>query len=159
MTDTAKLFGNKVRLRVCGLLFKDDSILLAKHQGIGNPGPFWLPPGGGVEFGEDARSCLVREMKEETGLDIIPGGLQFTYQFIRAPYHAVELFFRIDEWSGELKTGIDPELPDDQQIIEEVRFVTFSEIGVMQEENVHGVFRFCRPVSQIIDLRGFYSGT
>ena len=38
-------------------------------------------PGGGLEFGEGTRDCLVREFKEETGLDITVGDHIYTTDF------------------------------------------------------------------------------
>ncbi|MHB8903805.1 MAG: NUDIX hydrolase [Patescibacteria group bacterium] len=31
---------------------------------------FWELPGGGLDFGEKVRDCLIREMKEEAGLEV-----------------------------------------------------------------------------------------
>ncbi len=41
----------------------------------------WLPPGGHVEANEDPVEAVLREVKEETGLDveIVPAGLPFRY--------------------------------------------------------------------------------
>lgn len=41
----------------------------------------WLPPGGHVEADEDPVQAVLREVKEETGLDveIVPAGLPFRY--------------------------------------------------------------------------------
>jgi 8-oxo-dGTP pyrophosphatase MutT (NUDIX family) len=38
-------------------------------------------PGGGLEFGEGKRDCLVREFKEETGLDVTIGDHIYTTDF------------------------------------------------------------------------------
>lgn len=45
------------------VLFHDDKILLLKRSN-----GFWEFPGGGLEWGEDPESCVLRETLEETGL-------------------------------------------------------------------------------------------
>jgi S-adenosylhomocysteine hydrolase/ADP-ribose pyrophosphatase YjhB (NUDIX family) len=47
-------------------IVKDDRLLLVKHKKLG----LWLPPGGHVENNETPEEALIREVKEETGLDI-----------------------------------------------------------------------------------------
>lgn len=54
---------------VYGLLFSDDKLLLIKKYG----GPYSNKldlPGGTIEFGETPEHALIREMKEEVGIDI-----------------------------------------------------------------------------------------
>ena len=63
-------FGGKVRVRACGILIKEDAVLLLKHEGIGKEGYLWAPPGGGVEFNETIETTLKREFKEECGIEI-----------------------------------------------------------------------------------------
>ena len=46
--------------------FRDGKLLLARRA---NPPQLWTLPGGRVEFGEDAASAALRELKEETGVD------------------------------------------------------------------------------------------
>ena len=73
MTNDLKVieaFGNKLRIRVCGILMQEDRILLVKHRSIGEDGTFWAPPGGGLKYGETILDCLHREFLEETGLQI-----------------------------------------------------------------------------------------
>lgn len=43
---------------------------------------WWEVSGGGVQAGEDSKDAVIREVKEETGLDITKceGGLLFTYR-------------------------------------------------------------------------------
>ena len=57
------------RFVITALVFirKEDTILLVK-QSYGNQ--YWSLPGGVVEFGESVDQAAVREVKEETGLDI-----------------------------------------------------------------------------------------
>src|SRR5690606_24196085 len=110
------VYGNKVRIRVCGICWQNDRLLMVKHQ-MGDQ-VLWAPPGGGLEFGESIADALKREMREETGLDVVAGSFLFGCEFLQPPLHAVELFFEAGLKEGDLLNGNDPELP----IISEVAF-------------------------------------
>ncbi|WP_345606612.1 NUDIX hydrolase [Pseudonocardia adelaidensis] len=59
-----------------GGLAYDESGRLLLVQRANEPGRgLWSLPGGRVEAGEDDAAALVREMAEETGLVVQPGGL------------------------------------------------------------------------------------
>ena len=91
----SKTFGNKTRIRVCGILIENDEILLVKHKGLGEKGYLWSPPGGEPRFSEDLESALKREFFEETGLLVEVESFLFLFEFIDVPLHAVELFFLV----------------------------------------------------------------
>lgn len=116
-------FGNKVRIRVNGILLREDAVLLVHLQAPTRPDPFWTPPGGGVEFGETMVQTLKREMLEETGLHIEAEKLLFVNEFVQPPWHAVECYFLCRETGGELALGTDPELAAHQQMIREAAFI------------------------------------
>ena len=125
--------GGKIRVRVGGLLFDDPddpkAVVLVEHDDIWSNEPFWTPPGGGVEFGESLEETVIREVKEETGLDVEVGPLRYVLDFIRMPLHAVSFYFecRAPGGLGGLSTGSDPELGD-SQLIRSVRMVQFDEL-------------------------------
>src|SRR4051812_37815561 len=114
-TEVAKLYGNKIRVRVCGLCLQDNKLLMINHSGITDK-DFWAPPGGGLELGQTVAETLEREFKEETGLSVSTGEFRFGCEFIHAPLHAIELFFHTHYHSGEIKTGLDPEMRNEDQI-------------------------------------------
>lgn len=53
-----------------GVLVKDGSLLICRTKGAGNT----YLPGGHIEFREDARGALVREIQEEMGCPAKAGG-------------------------------------------------------------------------------------
>ena len=91
--EVRKLYGNRLRLRVCGLYREADQLLMVRHRSIGPTDTFWCPPGGGSQFGETATEALVREFLEETGLEVEIGNMLFVNEFMQPPLHALELFF------------------------------------------------------------------
>lgn len=120
-------FSGKVRVRACGLVIREKQILLIRQQVPTRSTPVWLPPGGGVQLGEDSLTALSRELQEETRLSVQNARLRYIHEFIESPYHALELYFLVQNFKGEIKTGSDPELPPDQQQIFEARFFDFEE--------------------------------
>jgi ADP-ribose pyrophosphatase YjhB (NUDIX family) len=64
-----------VRVRVTGIVIEDGRMLLL-NQDTGT-GRSWSLPGGKVEEGESLAAALVREMREETGLQVEPGRLLY----------------------------------------------------------------------------------
>jgi len=149
-----QIFGNKLRLRACGICVVENHIILADHAGLGQA-HFWAPPGGGVQTGESASEALVREFKEETGLTIEVCDFLFACEFIRMPLHAVELFFKVKITGGNLTTGQDPEMGN-RQIIREVRFLNESEIKSIPMAHLHGIFKEAADIAQIGRLRGYF---
>jgi 8-oxo-dGTP diphosphatase len=156
MTDSVyKAFGNKLRVRVCGLCVERDQLLMINHQGIREGGDFWAPPGGGLEFGETIEDSLRREFIEETGLVIDIDNFQFMCEFVHPPLHAIEMFFLVEIKRGTLKKGIDPEMKD-KQIIQEVKFMPWTEINGLAPEYRHGIFNLIPESSKILDLKGHF---
>ncbi len=147
-------FGNKLRLRVCGLCLEDDRLLMINHRGIRH-GDFWAPPGGGLHFGESLETCLKREFHEETGVSVEIQNFQFISEFINMPLHAIEIFFKVKITHGIVKMGIDPEMKDNQ-IIQEVKFMSWKEITALDPKSRHGIFNLIPESSKILDLKGHF---
>ncbi|MGM9992123.1 MAG: NUDIX domain-containing protein [Candidatus Bruticola sp.] len=112
----------KVRIRVAVILCQGSRVLLVEHQKNGRK--YWLLPGGGVEFGESLSACAVRELKEETNLDIEVGNLAFIADSI-APdnsRHVVHVVFYAREVGGQLKVG-------DEERLYTVKYVDINELN------------------------------
>ena len=149
-SEVAKIYGQKVRVRICGLCWRDNSLLLVNHTGI-TDSDFWAPPGGGLEFGESFEDCLKKEFLEETGLKVEVGNFRFGCEFIQRPLHSVELFFDVKEISGELIVGTDPEI----QIIDNVKYMTMEDIRSIPASELHGVFKHVDDPADLRQLKGF----
>jgi 8-oxo-dGTP diphosphatase len=150
-TQISDVYGNRVRVRVCGLCWRGSDLLLVNHRGL-SVGDFWAPPGGGLEFGESAQERLQKEFREETGLIITPGRFLFACEFIQRPLHAIELFFEVVATDGTLQKGDDPELG----IIEAVTFMTPEEISAVPEQCRHGIFGLVKSSHELTKLTGFF---
>lgn len=60
---------NNFNIRVYGLLINNNQEVLLSDERI--KGNYYTKfPGGGLEFGEGTKDCIIREFKEETGLDV-----------------------------------------------------------------------------------------
>lgn len=145
-------------MRVCGICVKNGRILLVNHALYGPDGIFWSPPGGGIRFGETAEEALMREFQEETGLNVTVGKMRFVYEHIEAPLHAVELFFEIVAFKGELRAGYDPELPADRQIISAVRFMGWDEIASLDHAHCHRMLKLAGSEAGIFESKNYISG-
>ena len=58
----------QIRPGVAAVIFTNDRVLLQRRDDTGH----WGLPGGAVEPGESVRQALIREVREETGLEVEP---------------------------------------------------------------------------------------
>ncbi len=58
------------RIGAYALVAEDDRVLLSRFAPGGDIGGLWMMPGGGVEFGESPADAAVREVYEETGMNV-----------------------------------------------------------------------------------------
>lgn len=125
-------FTNKLRVRSCGLLVEDDKLLLVELFSPVTKSWVWLPPGGGVEFGETLKETVVREFEEETGLKISVQHRLHINEIVEPPIHAIEFYFLVKRLDGILKLGNDPELEEEQQLIRNLGFFSQKEMEALQ---------------------------
>ena len=148
-------YGNKLRVRVCGLCIESGNVLLVNHHSLNKGGDFWGPPGGGMDFGLSAEENLKREFYEETGLTIEIEKFLFVHEYLSPPLHAIELIFKVRRLKGRLTIGYDPEMAKDEQIIKNVKFMDFSKLKELDESNVHQLFLVVKNLNDIEKLKGY----
>jgi 8-oxo-dGTP pyrophosphatase MutT (NUDIX family) len=104
------------RISVKGLIIDAGRILLPLHRD--EAGLYYILPGGGQEPGETLTDALVRECREELGVDVTVGDLLGARDYIAAHHefaatddaHQVELMFRCTFVRGTPGSGtaLDP---------------------------------------------------
>lgn len=88
---------------------REDRILFIRRRDNGR----WAMPAGSQELDESILDCLKREVKEETGLNVIAAIPMAIYSQLSIetaygdPYHLFLVQFWVDDWSGELATETD----------------------------------------------------
>jgi 8-oxo-dGTP diphosphatase len=76
-------------------------LLGQRSPGTFYPG-FWEFPGGKVEAGETPHDALVRELREELGIEVVRADPWLRRQHVYEHAHVRLNFFRVREWHGEL---------------------------------------------------------
>ncbi|GAB4121215.1 MAG: Nudix family hydrolase [Sideroxydans sp.] len=120
-----------VRVAAAVLQRPDGAFLLAQRPAGKIWAGYWEFPGGKLEHGESARDALVRELREESGIEVQTAYPWLTRMFTY-PHATVRLnFFRVTEWAGELhphegqqfiwqlpgRAGVSPILPANAPIL------------------------------------------
>ncbi len=155
--EVARSLGNKVRVRVCGLLWEAEGMLMVNHAGLYGH-DFWSPPGGGLNFGESPAEALIREFGEECGLEVEPGPFLFTCSIRKPPLHAIELFFAVRRTGGKLAVGTDPERGEGQ-IISAVEFISPARLAELPADRKHPLLSRLPESTDLMDLKGFFDLT
>lgn len=96
--------------RYQGAIIRDHQLLLIQHQEHKSGHTYWVLPGGGLDEGETEEQCILREMKEETNLDVKvrslildePGHPDGVYQWMKT--------YLCDPGEGIASPGYEPEL-------------------------------------------------
>lgn len=91
-------------LTVRGIIKKDDEILIVKRHPKSKTDPeMWELPGGKVEKGEHFADALVREIKEETDLDVEVGDFCDAVQNDYSHKRTVQLMMYLNDVEGQVK--------------------------------------------------------
>src|SRR5688572_25632223 len=100
------------RVAAYAVIVRDERILLCRLAPWITASEQWTLPGGGIDHGEDPRDAVVREIREETGLEAVVGEQARVYSAHqarvrrdgrRSDYHALRIVY--DAWVDR-KSGV-----------------------------------------------------
>ncbi|BBB57705.1 NUDIX hydrolase (plasmid) [Candidatus Megaera polyxenophila] len=115
----------KLQVAVRALVVNENKLLL-----VSNEGNFWYTPGGRLNSNETLPECIVREVKEETGIDIQAKEIVSVYDFFdkKDNIHKVEVYF-----TTKIKSDVIPKNWKDQDgPIKFIRFFSHEELKHMK---------------------------
>ena len=93
----------KVEVAAAVIERPDGTFLLGRRPPNGIYAGWWEFPGGKVEAGETPQQALVRELQEELGIDVECAYPWIMREHVYEHAHVRLHFFRVTEWSGELR--------------------------------------------------------
>jgi len=119
-----------IKIRPTGMLIENDRILLIKQNVTENRK--WSLLGGALEINENIEQCLIRELKEETGLDVILKGLLYVTDRFDQNIHVVHMTFLIERMNKEpillSWKHFDEHISDSLENVREIRMVPVDEL-------------------------------
>ncbi|MGI9611826.1 MAG: NUDIX hydrolase [Acidimicrobiales bacterium] len=105
----------RTRVAAYAVCIEDERVLLARvSDGLTTAG-LWVLPGGGIDWGEPPEDAAVREVHEETGLDVSITGSVGVYSMIwdrslerpYGPVHALSIIYTAEVVGGTLTNEVD----------------------------------------------------
>jgi 8-oxo-dGTP diphosphatase len=102
---------DRTRVRVAALILLGGKVVLVRHR-MGSSA-YHLLPGGGVNYRETLEDAVVREVREETGLEVVLGRLLFVSDTIdpQGRRHLVNITFAAEVVGGHITDS-----PEDSRV-------------------------------------------
>jgi 8-oxo-dGTP diphosphatase len=104
-SDSARTYPTRPYLAVSAAIVRDDRVLIVRRARRPAHGLYTLP-GGGVELGETLEEAVIREVREETALEVEPVELVgFREAIVRDTGGRIERHFVILPFAARLVSG------------------------------------------------------
>ncbi|MCX6721146.1 MAG: NUDIX domain-containing protein [Candidatus Staskawiczbacteria bacterium] len=132
------------------VLIKDGKILLARRFNTGYMDGNYSLPAGHVDKGETFAQCMIREVKEEIGINVKPEDSKtahLMHRFSGAEWgdegYRIDVFFTADKWQGN------PEIKEPDKCDE----LSWFELGNLPQN----IIPYVRQALECINKKIFYS--
>lgn len=112
---------------VSALVVRDNKVLLVRRSKEPYSG-FWSLPGGAVELGETVREALVREVREETSVEVEPAEVLDVTDVIRRDKSSIPVHYVVVTFKAFYLDGF----PAPSSDVSETGWFTLSEARSMQ---------------------------
>ncbi len=94
-----------IKTRASALIFEDGKLMVTKHD-VKDYGVYYLLPGGGIELGESPNDAIIREVKEECGIDVEVERLVYYKSGYTDKDNYLDLLFLCKKTGGKIKSSI-----------------------------------------------------
>ena len=121
------------RIRVAGIIPMEDGFALMHRVGVikrKDYQEYYTFPGGGLEENETLEQGVIREIKEEFGIDVEV--VKKLYEMNSEKFNQKEYFFLCKYVGGKFGTGDGPEYNNDPKYIDSGKFIP----EIIKKENV-----------------------
>ena len=141
--------------RYQGFIIQDHKILLIKHSDNHADRSYWVIPGGGRDGAETEEECVIREMKEETNLEVTIERLAFDEPAPPGGVYKWRKSYICTPVSGEASPGHEPE-PEAaaSYSISEVKWFDLRDISEWEDELIKDPFTYPQLI-QLRDVLGY----
>jgi len=112
MPYTRKDVEREHRISAGAIVIQEDQVLLVRYDGAGGRS-YLVGPGGGVLGNEGIHQAVIREVREETGLEVSPQKVLFVEDLLSRRHRILKIWFlcnliggRLTNTQGALEEGI-----------------------------------------------------
>jgi len=151
-----------VNVAVAVVQRSDGRVLLAERPKAKVSGGYWEFPGGKFEIAEDARRALIREVREEIGIEVDVAYPLMTYDHDYADKTVRLHFFRVLAWHGTprghegqriswedpAQLTVEPLLPANGKIL---HALNLAPVYAITQASKYGISLFMRRLSAALD--------
>ena len=101
MPYTRKDVEREHRISAGAIVMQDNHVLLVRYDGLGGRS-YLVGPGGGVIGNESIQQTVVREVREETGLEVSPQKVLFVEDLLSRRHRILKIWFLCNLVGGQL---------------------------------------------------------